>query len=354
MANEEIHAKKADIAPHAHYMRPLDGIRGMACLFVVAAHIVILFKIDELPEWGSMGVVIFFVLSGFLMSTLYADTKFSLDASVKYMIARFTRIAPPYWVAVLFAWALYMYMPTYAYQMTPFQMLRSVFFGGNQGVFWSIPPEIQFYVFFLLLWFSWGKWKAGNRTWGIVAILLSLAMLVTREQWGGLMLPSKLHIFLYGFGAAFLVKSKAISAQLCTLPAQVLLSIVTIVYGYCIVTEQSLYVELVFPGLVGLWVASMSRSTLFTKPFETDTMRLMGAASFSVYLFHDALLRFFADLGVFHYNIFVNIMLSVLLCLVPPIAFHVLCEKRLNKASKEAALTCFEKIKARWPALAKA
>lgn len=355
MYNHEAKVSKADVVPHAHYMRPLDGIRGMACMLVIASHIsqiLHIYQKDFNNYMGSLGVVIFFVLSGFLMSSLYSDARFTADKVVKYAIARFTRIAPAYWIAIIFAWILYLNIPDFHYQMTPWNLLRSAVFGGNQGVFWSIPPEVQFYGFFLLLWFAWNSFKAGNRLWLIVMAVLCVGFVATKDMWGGLMLPSKLHIFLCGFLAAFLPKIEKVKAYIQTVPAQLLITCVTLFYGLNFTIHVGIYNDLLFPVFVGLWIASMSGSTKFTLPFETDTMRMMGAASFSIYLFHDATLFALHEAGWFTAGPqMLNVALMVVISLALPVAFHFLAEKKLNAGSKTKMLEIWARVQEKYPRL---
>jgi len=336
---------------HAHYMRPLDGLRGLACLMVIALHIFQILNLkgeDDFADIGKMGVVIFFALSGFLMAALYSDEKFTFDSVGKYAIARAARIAPPYWVAILFAWVLYLIIPDFHYQMTPLMMARSMFFAGNQGVFWSIPPEIQFYGFFILLWYAWHRAWAGRYDWLVFCIVASTVLIATKEVWGGLMLPSKLHIFLAGFAAALLLKHRFVKPILCSLPFQILTTAAVILYAVFILGHDKIYEDFFIPCLVALMVASLSQSSILTKPFETDTMRLMGAASFSIYLFHDPILRVMEHYGAFaHGHTMASIAMMCIVSLALPVAFHFLGEKPLNKSAKSFLLARFEALKAR-------
>ena len=338
---------------HAHYMRPLDGIRGLACMLVIIAHITQTLKLDyveKIYDFGSMGVVLFFVLSGFLMSALYSEKQFSLDSAGKYSIARFTRIAPAYWIAIVVSWVLFMIIPDFEYQMTPFNLLRSIFFAGTEGVLWSIPPEVQFYGFFLLLWFSWHKSKEGNHIFLIFSVLLSLALVATKEMWGGAMLPSKLHLFLAGFLAAFVAKHPKVLPVLCSTIFQIGITLLFICYVSFVLGEGEIYNDLTIPFLAGLMIASLSRSSLFTWPLETHTMRMIGAASFSIYLFHDMILKAMDHFCAFNS---LNIMLSIaIMCFVSialPVAFHYAVEKRLNISSKKWLLEKFEMLKRKYP-----
>ncbi len=344
---------EAEKEPHAHYMRPLDGIRGMACMLVIASHISRVLHLSFEPNSGfigSLGVVIFFSLSGFLMTMLYSDEKFGFNTASRYSIARFARIAPAYWIAVLFVWMIYMMIPDFPYQMTPLMTVRSFLFGGNQGVFWSIPPEIQFYIFFLGLWFAWHKFKEGNPYWLVSITLICVVCFATRSTWGGLMLPSKLHIFLYGFAAALLLKREAVKKIICTVYFQMGVGILAAVYAALFITKDNIYTDLLFPALISLWIAGMSASTWLSRPFETTTMRLVGAASFSIYLFHEPILLLLKDFGAFeHMAQMPNILLMCLISLILPVAFHFIAEKRLNRSSRAGGLNILTRINQRWP-----
>ena len=85
-----------------NYMPTLDGLRAFACLLVVVAHLVEFSKLNlfDTAMVGTVGVIIFFALSGFLMGALYFDRPFDERNAVSYSIARLTRIVPAYYLAV--------------------------------------------------------------------------------------------------------------------------------------------------------------------------------------------------------------------------------------------------------------
>ena len=84
-------------------------LRGIAALFVVAAHSIDLSlshgswwitRAGHLENVGAVGVDLFFVISGFVMA--YSVTRMTglADAS-RFLRLRWARIAPPYWIACL-------------------------------------------------------------------------------------------------------------------------------------------------------------------------------------------------------------------------------------------------------------
>lgn len=124
----------------------LDGIRTIAIAMVVAAH---------LGLWGNgwMGVPLFFVLSGFLITRILRRNWAAKSFWTPFYIKRATRILPPLVLALIIA-ALFFSIPWRKLG------LYYVFFGANiaevlhrgesggLGVLWSLAVEEQYY----LLW----------------------------------------------------------------------------------------------------------------------------------------------------------------------------------------------------------
>lgn len=88
------------------YIKELDAVRGFACLFVLFDHLYLIShaKIggEHFLTGGFIGVDIFFILSGFLISTLLLnEVRFSDTINVKnFLIRRMLRLAPPILIGV--------------------------------------------------------------------------------------------------------------------------------------------------------------------------------------------------------------------------------------------------------------
>jgi peptidoglycan/LPS O-acetylase OafA/YrhL len=88
----------------------LDGIRAIAILLVLGCHYPAFAALaGGLPEFGWIGVEIFFSLSGYLITTILLGMRQREDAYKTFYSRRFIRILPPYLVVtmVLIAIALY-------------------------------------------------------------------------------------------------------------------------------------------------------------------------------------------------------------------------------------------------------
>lgn len=162
-------------AVHQH-MPALDGLRGLAILFVIWNHVGLgggsaegllskLFVAGANAGW--IGVHLFFVLSGFLITGILLDARGQPDAWRNFFMRRVLRIFPLYYFTLAF---LFILLPAigalpawleadYKHQFWYWTYLSnwSVAFGlGGQGVphFWSLAVEEQFYLVWplLVLW----------------------------------------------------------------------------------------------------------------------------------------------------------------------------------------------------------
>ena len=140
---------------NAERMVALDGLRGIAVIFVLLEH----FTYSEwVRAWspGAVGVKTFFVLSGFLITSILLDLR---DSSISYSAARYffarrmRRLLPALLVAILVGSALgvgglpqdWFWHMTY---MSNLQVWWQSSWSGA-GHFWTLALEQQFY----LLWF---------------------------------------------------------------------------------------------------------------------------------------------------------------------------------------------------------
>ncbi len=145
-----------------------DGLRAIACLLVLYHHLIQKMNPDSAPEWfkpihhfgmrGEVGVSLFFVLSGALLS--YPYWKSLINGEVRprlghYAMARVARIVPATWLNLLLCTliALYIYDIPVNYKMlfTGLFFINSyhysTFFPAElNGPMWSIGLEVSCYV----------------------------------------------------------------------------------------------------------------------------------------------------------------------------------------------------------------
>ncbi len=156
-------------------IRKLNTLRALAALIVFFTHF------SDVTNWldgalgggsGAYGVMLFFLLSGFLMSLLYLDKDFTKANIKRYFLARSARVLPLYLLVVLSSYALTINDSDILYNISDLNtLLGHLLFLHGESVLWSIPPEIQFYFLFLVFWALSGRRK-GYIYVAIVAFML--------------------------------------------------------------------------------------------------------------------------------------------------------------------------------------
>ncbi len=144
-------------------MPGLDALRGLAVLAVVFMHGLKMSQpsalsvsrgvtiITNLVTAGWLGVTLFFVLSGFLITGILLDTRTRENYWRSFYVRRVLRILPMYLVALLFVRAVYhvswLYTGLCLLFIANFIELRM----PSYGPFWSLAVEEQFYLFWPFL-----------------------------------------------------------------------------------------------------------------------------------------------------------------------------------------------------------
>jgi peptidoglycan/LPS O-acetylase OafA/YrhL len=142
-------------------IRKLNTIRALAAMIVVLTHF------SDVTGWldkslggraGQYGVMLFFLLSGFLMSYLYFERLFSASNLRRYLCARIGRVTPLYLLVVIGSFAAYQtgFQGLYDVSNTD-ALLSHLLFIYGESVLWTIAPEIHFYLLFCIFWVLAGK-----------------------------------------------------------------------------------------------------------------------------------------------------------------------------------------------------
>jgi peptidoglycan/LPS O-acetylase OafA/YrhL len=128
----------------------LDGLRGIAALWVLATHATyagLLPSVLNFRGSGRGGVILFFFLSAFLLSGPYfrrPERALSWWEWAAYGVRRFCRVAPLYYAVVLLFFLLRLY--PFDDKAPPSLALRHLTFQRGMGVFWTIVVEMRFYL----------------------------------------------------------------------------------------------------------------------------------------------------------------------------------------------------------------
>src|SRR2546423_9983249 len=143
----------------------LDGVRGLAALFVVVNHVSLRAfpgsPVNRAPFWagwfiyGRFAVVVFIVLSGFSLALSPAGHGWRLDGLSRFARRRARRILPAYWAALVFslvvAW-LVVAQPGEGVPGAKSALVNGLLVQNVVGApspnraFWSMAVEAQLYV----------------------------------------------------------------------------------------------------------------------------------------------------------------------------------------------------------------
>lgn len=180
----------------------LDVLRGLAILLVVLYHFSSRYN-DLHPahayavgvprvSFGWLGVELFFMISGFI---IYFTIQRKATAN-EFLISRFARIVPPFWVAIVVCLGL---------ELLRARLVGDAFAGGAldilfnfllvadlthsvviSGVFWSLFVEVKFYVVFAVLWawFDMRKESTFLRAFVVLIVLAAINNFVRRYPLG--------------------------------------------------------------------------------------------------------------------------------------------------------------------------
>ena len=148
----------------------LDGLRGLAALYVVVNHIFERafpgYPADHAPFWaaafiyGRFAVVVFIVLSGLSLALAPARDGWRLGGVARFARRRAWRILPAYWAALAFSLAVAWLIVPPPGEAVPDPgsvaanalLVQNVFPAATPNrSFWSIAIEAQLYVLFPLL-----------------------------------------------------------------------------------------------------------------------------------------------------------------------------------------------------------
>lgn len=170
------------------YYPRLDGIRGVAALLVVLCHWTRRHYDGNLDQLGVIGVYIFFVLSGFLITRILLEAKEKNLATGKsnfftirnFIARRALRIFPIYYLAVLVIFGFPDFFnlqkqDNLLYYLTYTSNFHYYFLDGPRsilGVSWTLAIEEQFYLIFP--WFIFLLSRKGVKYFIIFLIFIGI------------------------------------------------------------------------------------------------------------------------------------------------------------------------------------
>ena len=283
------------------YYPQLDGVRAVAAVMVMAFHFLQMRNVKGLAFLGQTGVDLFFVLSGFLITTILLLSPTGDWSELKtFYLRRTFRIFPLYYFFLLLtlalaarpAWWFWVYL-----QNIPMALSWHV---AGPAHFWSLAIEEQFYLiqpFFVLflprrylLSFLW--------LLAALAMLSRFALVPTGVvlfyfptcRLDGLALGGVLAVLQQ---RGLLEKRRALLAVLSVVSAALIVILFVRFHAQSLrwveATRMSL-ISLFYAGVVGWFVASKRNAA--TQLMSAKPLRFVGKVSYGLYVYHPAIFAF--------------------------------------------------------------
>jgi exopolysaccharide production protein ExoZ len=291
--------------------------------------------------FGYSGVYFFFVLSGFLIFFAHRSDIGRKKALRPYLLKRFIRIFPPYWVVFPPISSLYFLTGASATRgsFTPLNLLNEFFLSpfGNQTNFimyvaWTLHLEVLFYLLFACLILNRTLGLVTIGLWQVLVVGVYLGLFSAPAFLGRAAQPGNLG-FLLGMLALLVFSCKiVIPARLVTM-----LGLLTfLMSAWLDVARQRPYPALyLFASF--LLVLSLARWDQTTKAQAPKVATSLGVASYSIYLVHYPVISILSKLivhadGARRLPIELFFMLIATGALLVSLIFYVLVERPLLTA----------------------
>ncbi|MCF7969083.1 MAG: acyltransferase [Methylococcaceae bacterium] len=343
------------------YRREIDGLRALAVLPVILFHAGF-----ERFSGGFVGVDVFFVISGYLITTIIlAELEQGKFSIVNFYERRARRILPALFLVMLvcipFAW---LYLPSPEYKDFSQSLVAVSVFASNilfwreSGYFdtaaelkpllhtWSLAVEEQYYVLFppVLMLF----WRLGKR-WILVMLGLVFVASLAVAEWAAYakpaaafyLLPTRGWELLVGAFAAFYL-SKASRKGFSKAVGEVggWLGVTLILYAVFACSKAT-----PFPGLYALVptlgavlvILFATQQTTVGKFIGNKVFVGVGVISYSAYLWHQPLFAFAKQRSLTEPSHIVFLILSALTLLLAYLSWRYV-ETPFRAKSKFGAL----------------
>lgn len=351
------------------YRPEIDGLRTIAVLSVIIYHAE--FSAGQFFSGGFLGVDVFFVISGYLITSLIIKeiTETGQFSISKFYERRARRLLPALLLVMLVS-SYYAYKYLFASQLTDFvksiaasiTFLANIYwqtslqeYGAESGALkpflhtWSLAVEEQFYIFFPLLFVFFYKKSQQKTAAGL--ILLLVASLMT-AQWATkyypsfsfFQLPTRLWELLAGVLLAVYAQQRhslldalvnqrpKLSSFIATLCIAILLWAMSVV---SLDDHHPGFVTVLPVFATALYIAVARPSQWITRLLSSRPFVGIGLISYSLYLWHYPVFAFARIRGKMFYSVEDKLILIIATFLLSILTYFCL-EKVFRNPQKVA------------------
>lgn len=312
------------------YRAEIDGLRALAVVPVIFFHAGF-----EMFSGGFVGVDVFFVISGYLITTiLIEDIENKRFSIVNFYERRARRILPALFFVMLvcipfaWMWMLPNQMKDFSESLVAVSLFASnILFWRESNYFdaaneekpllhtWSLAVEEQYYVLFpifLILAWRFGK----NRVFWMIVVMAAISLLLSEWGWRNkatanfYLAPTRAWELFAGSVAAFIVQKQGVQKN----NPLALLGLAAIVYSIFVYDESipfpSMYALVPVLGVI-LLVLYADKETFAARLLSTKAFVGIGLISYSAYLWHQPLFAF-AKIRFYEPSEMIFVVLSIM------------------------------------------
>ena len=377
------------LPPVKIYFENLNAIRFIAALLVIIFHTEKFKLFLNVPDYsgnrvvsiiGSLGVVLFFVLSGFLISfLLFKEQEITKTISIKdFYIRRILRIWPLYFLIIILALFIIPFINFFTitgfernivYDNLIYKLLLYVFFLPNMVLalfafipyasqLWSIGAEEQFY----LVWPFLNK-KINNK-WLLLSGVIFIYLII--KFYVPFLIPSGVYrdVFVQ-FWESMPIDCMAIGGLFALIiheTSPFTLFIRKILFNklfqwiILILTVSLIYLGIHFPYfqyevysvLFGILICNFAANKNRIFSMENSTTNFLGKISYGLYMFHPIAIVFSIKLlRKFHLlsNYILYPVILILVIVMSALSYEFFEKKFLNKKLKYSKLISGDSVK---------
>ncbi len=342
------------------YRPEIDGLRAISVIAVILYHADLTYKGIPIFTGGFIGVDIFLVISGYLItSIILKEINLKKDFSFSnFYERRARRILPALFGVIIFslpfAWVYLLPNEFISYSKS---IISTIFFGSNfyfhfSGLeygtpssflkpflhTWSLAIEEQFYIVFPIVIFFSLKFFKKNLT-KILILLFVLSLLFA--EWGSKNHPSSTFYFLHsrawevlaGSLLAYYSQRKKNNLNYSYKKFLPCLGLVLIIYSFLFYKDEMFhpsFLTIIPVTGVALIIWFADKKDYITKLLSTKIFVSIGLISYSLYLYHYPLFSFARISGLISGDITKKIIL-VSLVIFFSISSYFLIEKPFRK-----------------------
>lgn len=293
---------------------------------------------------GWVGVGMFFVISGFCMGASterkFADG-FSGRVYARYVMNRFLRIAPSYYVSIAFWYFVITQYDVVVKPVAPFDILTHLLFIHNffqqtmysiSGVYWTLAAEMQFYILLPFI-FALLSSIPGKALTLLLSLVMAVAVSVSSDNtiltFG---LPAYLCLFVAGVLSYMhrdLIYSMLSRYGIVWLIAIAMVIMLSSKFG--VYDNKARLYEIIFSCLFSLVLAyfSVKESRAAYDNIVIRFFSFIGRCSFSIYLYN-----YIMRALPIENSGFINFVVLILSAFIVGIIAHIIIEKPSEKARK--------------------